>query len=62
MMKKLIVVLTMVGCMALFTGCNCGDLITEKSTVTKCEITSTMEPICEITFVEEIEVEEIKIQ
>ena len=62
-MKKMVVVLMTIGCVALFTGCGVDDLFTEKSTVTKCEVeTINMKPICEITLTEDISVEEVLVE
>ena len=62
-MKKMVVVLMTIGCVALCTGCGVDDLFTEKSTVTNCEVdTIDMKPICEITLTEDILVEEVLVE
>ena len=45
-MRKKVLVLVAVLC-AMLTGCGA---FTEKSETTKCEITSELQPICEINF------------
>ena len=45
-MKKNVLVLLVVLCVIL-TGCG---VFTEKSETTKCEVTSELQPICEINF------------
>ena len=47
-MKKKVLVLGLVTALCvMLTGCG---LFTEKSETTKCEITSELQPICEINF------------
>ena len=45
-MKKIVLMVGIVLCVML-TGCG---LITEKSETTKCEVTSELQPVCEINF------------